>query len=272
MPEDKKMAFKMQPDNWVMYKEGTQTKPIGRGCPPITDGNAAVDWPRLKRMWVEARPTFGDEVTLEDQTRKRVPRRLGIRDFGSKNHTYHRVSGVLRLNSGDIVVVGGRRLLFKGLETGRGEARPKPAPKPETRAAAPQAPAAAAPAGEAAVLNLEGAILGALAVAAEKTILAQLKSQGLATKERSQLGGQCHGLYSCEAGTCGQCIVRVTAGAEVLSKLGGKEKRTLKTMVEALNEDQGRDLKLAECRLGCMARVENAGGVQIELQGDTEAD
>ncbi len=201
-----------------------------------------------------------------------------LRDFGSRNHTYHRVSGALRLNAGDIVIAGGRRLLFRGLETGRGEARAKPTTRPEATAAAarapPKAPAAApasaAPPGEAAVLSLEGAVVGTLVADAERTILAQLKQQGLATKDRSQLGGRCHGLYSCEAGTCGQCIVRVTAGGPLLSKLGGKEKRTLKTMVEALNEDQGRDLELAECRLGCMASVERAGGVRIELQGDTE--
>ncbi len=25
-----------------------------------------MDWPRLKRMWVEARLTLGDEITLEE--------------------------------------------------------------------------------------------------------------------------------------------------------------------------------------------------------------
>ncbi len=32
----------------------------------MADGSVAVDWPRLKRLGVEARLTLGDEITLEE--------------------------------------------------------------------------------------------------------------------------------------------------------------------------------------------------------------
>ena len=62
-------------------------------------------------------------------------------------------------------------------------------------------------------------------------------------------------------------MVSVLGGEVSLSKLTGKEKRTLKIIVPELIE-QGMDLDPERCHLACRATV--TGPIQVRLLGDTE--
>jgi len=215
-----------------------------------------------------------------------------LRDFGSLNHTFLKVFGAVRLNEGDIVVVGKKRLLFKNLETGAADTgaaaraaepapkvpvgRPTPAAgKPDATipvapvpAASPESPPAPVTSGEPGVMVLP--VGEQLSIDGTKTLLEQFKERGLATKKRKEIGDRLQSLYSCGEGTCGQCILKVVSGNDLLSKMSGKEKKTLKNMVQALAEDQGRELTVEECRLACVTKAENQGAVRVELLGNTD--
>lgn len=214
---------------------------------------------------------------------------LKLRDFGSLNHTFFKVMGAIRLNEGDILVVGSKRLLFKGIETGEG--RPKerlagrvPGP-PEIRVPLVAVPGERSVPPPEAVLPFAGRVTASakapgilvsplgklLPIDRTKSLLDLFKERGWATKDRKQIGQECQSLYNCERADCGLCILRVLSGAETLSEMTGKEKRTLKSMVEAIVEERGSDLKLEECRLACQAKAGMDGACQIELLGDTEA-
>ena len=103
----------------------------------------------------------------------------------------------------------------------------------------------------------------------KEAVLEKLIELGMATDKRAKLQGKCQTLWSCKSGNCGLCLIKVVGNPDGLSKPAGKEKRTLKTMVDALNQDQDRNLDANACRLACLAKV--AGPVEIELLGDTDA-
>jgi ferredoxin len=231
---------------------------------------------------------------------------LTLRDFGSRNGTYIPVGGTIRLNLGDELCFGSdRRLRFKGMDKGEApaaaaaavaapqapaaEAAPAPraAAKPSAVAAAAAAPAKAAPpkaepapakpaeAKKAAVAGAPGVtitnkeIATTVAISEELSLLEKLIELGMATDKRAKLQGKCQTLWSCKSGNCGLCLIKVVGNPDGLSKPAGKEKRTLKTMVDALNQDQDRNLDPNACRLACLAKV--AGPVEVELLGDTDA-
>ena len=106
-----------------------------------------------------------------------------------------------------------------------------------------------------------------LAMAPDQTILDKLIQENIATQKPAEIGDRRQMLYECKKGTCGKCVVAVLGGEDSLSKLSGKEKRTLKLIVPEL-VDQGMDLDVAKCHLACRATV--TGPVQVQLLGDTE--
>jgi len=238
----------------------------------------------------------------QDKNRKLLSRRhftlqvkgttVSLRDFGSINGTFIPVVGTLRLNEGDEIHAGSQRFRFDGMEKGGVAEAVVAAPAPAEAAApsaapekaapaAPEKPAAKKPAekkpaaaempagGNPALVIANAEIGDTVPTSAEMSVLEKLMEAGFATDKREKLGGKYQALYSCKSGSCGLCVIRVLGGADNVSKANGKEKRTLKTMVETLNEDLGRALDPAECRLACVAKV--TGPVQIELLGDTDA-
>ncbi len=147
----------------------------------------------------------------------------------------------------------------------------KAAGKPAEKAADKAAEAADAPkpaaAGGAPSLTLQP--LGdTLSIAAGQTVLDCLIEAKFATKSPKEIGGKVQMLYDCKGGTCGKCVIKVVEGEANISKLSGKEKRTLKLIVPDLAAS-GHDLDAEKCHLACKATV--TGPVTIGLLGDTEA-
>jgi len=139
----------------------------------------------------------------------------------------------------------------------------KPAP---AKAAARKEPAAEGAADGPPSLTLEP-IGEKLAIAAGQTVLDRLIEAKLATKKPAEITGKVQMLYDCKGGTCGKCVLQVLGGEASISKLTGKDKRTINLLLPELAAS-GRTLDLDKCRLACRATV--TGPVVLGLLGDTE--
>lgn len=143
-----------------------------------------------------------------------------------------------------------------------------PAKEPAKDKAKPAEPVKApvAAAGGAPSVTLEP-IGETLALAAGQTVLDKLIEAKFATKSPKEIGGKVQMLYDCKGGTCGKCVMKVVSGEGNISKLSGKEKRTLKLIVPELAA-AGQELDPDKCHLACKATV--TGPVVLGLLGDTE--
>lgn len=172
---------------------------------------------------------------------------IAVKDLGSANGTQVKVSRPMRLRSGDRILVGQQVLEFRddrrivqpptdvSLENSSGLSHPAPA---QHRDAAPQA--AAAPTQSPGVF-FEG--LNTLAPCpAGQTICEAAEKAGI------NLDADCH------QGVCGMDPVKVIAGGEYLTAIGGTERSTLEDLCS---------LEPGSYRLACMARVSGRVRVQI---------
>jgi thioredoxin reductase/pSer/pThr/pTyr-binding forkhead associated (FHA) protein/ferredoxin len=192
--------------------------------------------------------------------------RVGVKDLGSGNGTYVKVSGQMLLEDGDRLHLSRQVLQFTdeqltaeptsdvSLDTSffrRAPAAPAapappaakapPAPAPAKPAPAPAAPAVAAPVDGQPSVTFKA--LGRLVTCAKgQTICEAAEHAGI------KLDADCH------AGVCGMDPVKVISGAEHLSALGGSERSTLEDLCS---------LEPGPHRLACMARV--SGPVVVDI-------
>ncbi|MBX3463735.1 MAG: NAD(P)-binding domain-containing protein [Planctomycetes bacterium] len=213
----------------------------------------------------------------------------------SRNGTFLELRGTLRLNEGDEVWMGEQRFRFLDMrsdvvvgsstasvakaapdQTVVGLRRPATAVDIAVPAAAPAAVPAAAPAavpaapGGAPSIELpDGTRIEA---GTDKPMLSWLAAAGAATDDSSSLGGKVQTLWECwdqgepcdSGGSCGKCVVTITAGLEALNEASSREKNTIKKA----NKKLGGRLDEAKCRLACQAMVN--GPVKIEPSGKTD--
>jgi ferredoxin len=202
---------------------------------------------------------------------------VNIRDCGSRNRTFLQVRGAFRLNPGDLLVFGGTRLLFKGLESSAAVATAPAELAPAAAATVAPPPAAAAPAAAADRARAPRGRVGlsvrpigeVLPIDPSHTLLQQFQAKGWATNDRRKIGGNVRSLSHCEAGTCCNCIVEVLSGGEFLSEPSKQETRNVQNHAAFLVEDLGMKVDASRCRLACKTRAEKEGAIEVNLLGDT---
>ena len=199
-----------------------------------------------------------------------------LKDPGSMNYTYLKVNKTIRLKEGEVILFGPNpRYILKFVEY---ESGGDPVAVVEETVAINQ-PSLVETLGESKLFegeldeydpddvplvyieNFEEAVKPVEDV----TVLETLKQLGMATTEKSEIGGKCQTLYRCESADCGLCIVQVLDGMDNLFDIAkkGKVKRTLEGQIEDLQLDESVDYKLA-----CSVKAQ--GPVTLKLLGDTD--
>ena len=200
---------------------------------------------------------------------------LQVKDLGSTNGTYVKLTAPLQLTNGDEFRMATRHLRFESLAAEE-PLRPDvsvldvPLPAPAAASPEPQKPAAEGP-----LVTIEDAKHPvALAVATDEDMLHAhfdyLKTQDPEVEKRRcpadpSKKRRCPDdhyneplNWQCEVGECGLCAVQILAGAEnfLPSPNAEKEKRTLKEMRRLASD-------LSKYRLACFARIKGPVTVKV---------